>query len=205
MEEMPGECVMGDLNGRGKGVIGVMSGTDKISLHAGALTALQEHADGMYPGMKVALASSANTPFAVKIGRASLAKLEVLPGLTVWDLLMRDWDGRDVNQIGRSPPLSPNKAATHFPLLREATGIGFDKMLVRVADGRIKPVHPTRAHSQRMRKLTRSLPLCVSFLTTATGVITVAPLRPPAKRPTVWASSRYERPSDWVWRSGGGA
>ena len=133
MEEMPGDCIMGDLNGRGEGVIGVMSGTDKIALHAGALCALQEHADGLYPGMRCALASSANTPFAVKIGRAALAKLEVLPGLTVWELLMRDWNGRDVNQIGRSPPLSPNKAATHFPLLREATGIGFDKMLVRSA------------------------------------------------------------------------
>jgi hypothetical protein len=36
--------------------------------------------------MKVAFASSANTPFAERIGRASLALLEVLPGLTVWDL-----------------------------------------------------------------------------------------------------------------------
>eukprot|EP00966_Prymnesium_polylepis_P018300 421643-Prymnesium_polylepis.2 len=102
---------MGDLNGRGEGVVGVMSGVDKISLHAGALCALQEHADGNYTGMRVALASSANTPFAVKVGRTALAMLEVLPGLTVWDLLMRDWDGRDVNQIGRSPPLSPNKCA----------------------------------------------------------------------------------------------
>ena len=111
MDEVPtaGDAVMGDLNGRGEGVVGVMSGIDKISLHAGALRALQEHADGHYLGMRVALASSANTPFAVKVGRTALAMLEVLPGLTVWDLLMRDWDGRDVNQIGRSPPLSPNK------------------------------------------------------------------------------------------------
>ena len=59
-----------------------------------------------------------------------MALLEVLPGLTVWDLIVtRDFDGRDINQIGRQPPLSPNKAATHFPRLREATGIGFDRML----------------------------------------------------------------------------
>jgi len=38
-------------------------------------------------------------------------------------------DGVDVNQIGRQPPLSPNKAATHFPRLREATSIGYDEML----------------------------------------------------------------------------
>lgn len=129
MSEIPKEKVMGDLNGRGSGVIGVMSGRDQISLHEGALVALQEHADGKFPGMRVALASSANTPFAVQVGRTSLTMLEVLPGLSVWDILMRDWEGRDVNQIGRQPPLSPNKAATHFPRLREATGIRFDRML----------------------------------------------------------------------------
>jgi len=134
MFEMPAvpkaaDNVLGDLNGRGEGVVGVMSGGEQISLHSGALIALQEHADGHFPGTRVALASSANTPFAEQIGRASLAMLEVLPGLTVWQLLMTDWDGRDVNQIGRQPPLSPNKAATHFPRLREATGIRYDRML----------------------------------------------------------------------------
>lgn len=123
------DAVRGDLNGRGEGVVGVMSGRHKISLHAGALLALQEHADGAYPQMRVALASSANTPFAESIGRASLALLEVMPGVSVWDLLMRDWDGVDVNQIGRQPPLSPDKSATHFPRLREATSVPYDAML----------------------------------------------------------------------------
>ena len=76
------DVVRGDLNGRGEGVVGVMSGRNRISLHAGGLTALQEHADGAFPGMRVALASSANTPFAESIGRASLALLEVTPGVT---------------------------------------------------------------------------------------------------------------------------
>ena len=131
MPAVPSEAnvVRGDLNGRGEGVTGVMSGHHKISLHAGSLVALQEHADGAYSVMRVALASSANTPFAEQIGRASLALLEVLPGVTVWDVLMRDWEGRDVNQIGRQPPLSPNKAATHFPRLKEATGVPYDQML----------------------------------------------------------------------------
>jgi len=134
MFEMPAipkavDVVRGDLNGRGEGVTGVMSGRHKIALHAGSLVALQEHADGRYPGMKIALASSANTPFAEQIGRATLALLEVTPGTTVWDVLMRDWDGRDVNQIGRQPPLSPNKSATHFPRLREATGVAYSDML----------------------------------------------------------------------------
>jgi magnesium-dependent phosphatase 1 len=129
MRSMPGKKVMGNLNGRGEGVIGVMSGGDKISLHKGSLISLQEHNDGKYPGMKIAMASSADTPFAEKVGRASLKMLEVVPGVTVWDILMRDWDGRDVNQIGRQPPLSSNKSKTHFPLLRKETGIRYDRML----------------------------------------------------------------------------
>eukprot|EP00277_Geminigera_cryophila_P031767 CAMPEP_0173062470 /NCGR_PEP_ID=MMETSP1102-20130122/3832_1 /TAXON_ID=49646 /ORGANISM="Geminigera sp., Strain Caron Lab Isolate" /LENGTH=176 /DNA_ID=CAMNT_0013929137 /DNA_START=45 /DNA_END=575 /DNA_ORIENTATION=- len=115
--------------GRGEGVIGVYSGRDKISLHKGALIALQEHHDKKLEGMKIAVASSADTPKAVQIGRAALKILEVVPGTSVWDLLIADWGGEDVNQIGRSPPLSSDKSATHFPFLKTATGIPFDKML----------------------------------------------------------------------------
>lgn len=135
MYEMPAipsasDVVQGDLNGRGQGVIGVMSGPHQISLHKGTLIGLQEHADGKYGSMKIAFASSADTPFAEKIGRASLKLLEVLPGLTVWDLVVgRDWNGKDVNQIGRQPPLSSNKAASHFPRLKQVTGIRYDRML----------------------------------------------------------------------------
>lgn len=132
MREIPGpdDKVIGDLNGRGKGVVGVMSGGHQISLHKGSLLALQKHADGKYGDMKVAFASSADTPFAEKVGRASLKMLEVIPGMTVWDLVVgRDWHGRDVNQIGRQPPLSSNKAATHFPFLKRETGIRYDRML----------------------------------------------------------------------------
>lgn len=129
MSALPGKKVMGDLNGRGEGVIGAMSGGDKISLHKGSLISLQEHYDCKYPGMKIAMASSADTLFAEKVGRAALEMLEVVPGVTVWDILMRDWDGIDVNQIGRQPPLSSNKSMTHFPFLREKTSIRYDRML----------------------------------------------------------------------------
>mmetsp|Transcript_21202 Transcript_21202/g.32219 ORF Transcript_21202/g.32219 Transcript_21202/m.32219 type:complete len:211 (+) Transcript_21202:285-917(+) len=129
MDHMPSKTVRGDLNGRGDGVVGVMSGRDKISLHEGSLISLQEHWDDSFRGTKVALASSACTPFAEKVGRASLKMLEVIPGVSVWDVLMRDWDGEDVNQIGRQPPLSSNKSMTHFPILRQKTGISYDKML----------------------------------------------------------------------------
>jgi len=132
LSKIPDESniVKGDLNGRGEGVIGVMSGRTRISLHKGSLLAMQAHHDNKYPGMKVCFASSADTPLAEKIGRASLKLLEVVPGVTVWDLVVgRDWDGEDINQIGRQPPLSSNKSATHFPILRELTRVRYDRML----------------------------------------------------------------------------
>jgi len=132
MSEIPGpnSVVKGDLNGRGEGVVGVLSGGYQISMHSGSRLALQNHYDGLYPGMKVAFASSADTPFAEKVGRATLKLLEVVPGVTVWDLVVgRDWNGKDVNQIGRQPPLSSNKARSHFPFLKKATGIRYDRML----------------------------------------------------------------------------
>ena len=107
MPALPSKTVTGPLNDAGEGVTGAYSGRNKISMHPGSLVALQEHAAGeKYPGMKVCFASSADTPFAEKIGRATLKLLEVVPGLTVWDLILKDWDGEDVNQIGRQPPLS---------------------------------------------------------------------------------------------------
>ena len=122
--------VEGDLGGRGKGVVGVMSGRHRISLHKGSLKALQSHYDNKYPNMKACFASSADTPLAERIGRATLKLLEVVPGTTVWDLVVeRDWNGVDVNQIGRQPPLSANKSATHFPILRELTRVRYDRML----------------------------------------------------------------------------
>jgi magnesium-dependent phosphatase 1 len=75
MSALPSETIMGDLNGRGQGVVAVMSGHHPIRLHQGSLLALQNHADGMYGDMKVAFASSADTPFAEKVGRASLKML----------------------------------------------------------------------------------------------------------------------------------
>lgn len=130
MPALPDKTIRGDLNGRGDGVVSAVSGGHPISLHPGSLRALQDHADGKFPHTKFCFASSADTPFAEKIGRASLKLLEVLPGLTVWDLVVgRDWDGQDVNQIGRQPPLSSNKSKSHFPRLREITGVRYDRML----------------------------------------------------------------------------
>jgi len=141
MYEMPSiptqkNVVMGVLGGPNPqaketdGVIGVYSGRNKIALHLGALRAIQEHYRGrQYPGMKICFASSADTPQAEQIGRASLKLLEVVPGVTIWDVVLHDWNQIDVNQIGRQPPLSSNKAQTHFPRIRDMTGIPYHKML----------------------------------------------------------------------------
>ena len=53
MDEIPtaNDAVRGDLNGRGEGVKGVMSGRDRISLHAGALIALQEATEAYLVGI----------------------------------------------------------------------------------------------------------------------------------------------------------
>ena len=42
---------------------------------------------GKYPGMRLAAASSANSPLAVKIGRAAMQILEVVPGVTVEEVM----------------------------------------------------------------------------------------------------------------------
>lgn len=131
LNAMPSDDVLGDLNGRGDGVVGVVAGSDTIKVFPGALRALQECADGVYGDMRLAVASSADTPFAADIAQEALRRLEVLPGLTLRSLLGRGFsDGFEGNVwIGRTPPLSSNKAKTHFPLLKEATGVGYDGQL----------------------------------------------------------------------------
>lgn len=85
--EMPSadKVTRGELNGRGEGVTGVYSGNRVIRLFPGALVALQESYDGVHEGMKLAVASSADTPLAEQIGRAAMRILEVVPGISVYD------------------------------------------------------------------------------------------------------------------------
>mmetsp|Transcript_14715 Transcript_14715/g.41435 ORF Transcript_14715/g.41435 Transcript_14715/m.41435 type:complete len:281 (-) Transcript_14715:401-1243(-) len=127
----PANPVIGPIGGAGEGVIGARSGREVIRLHPGAMLALQRIHAGHYPGMRAAAASSADTPLAVRIGRSALDLLEVVPGVTVRQVLAMGWPkGFEGNlQIGRQPPLSSNKAATHFPRLRTLTGIPYDRML----------------------------------------------------------------------------
>ena len=128
----PAKSVRGSLGeGVGVGVVSAMSGNVAISINPGALMALQEYHAGKYPGMRIAAASSADTPLAVRIGRSALDVLEIVPGVTARQVFALGWPtGFDGNmQIGRTPPLSSNKSQTHFPILKKETGVGFDRML----------------------------------------------------------------------------
>ena len=122
---------LGPLGSCGHGIVGVHSGREVIQLFPDALKVLQEIYLDKYPGMKIAAASSADTPMAVKIGKTAMSLLEVLPGVTMRDVFAKNWEDKfDGNiQIGRTPPLSSDKASTHFPILRQLTGISYDKML----------------------------------------------------------------------------
>ena len=131
LSEMPSDPVRGDLNGRGEGVIGVRSGSDVIRLFPDALRVLQEFHDGQHDPTRLAVASSADTPFAAAIAQAALDILEIVPGVTLREVLCRGHPENmmDHIRIGRTPPLSSDKSKTHFPLIREATGIAYDGML----------------------------------------------------------------------------
>ena len=130
LRETPSQPVIGNLNGRGEGVMGVKSGSEVVKLFPGALQALQDYADGKFPNSKIAAASSADNSRAVACAHASMSKLEILPGLTMKELFARGFEtGFTGNiQIGRSGKLSSNKK-THFNEIQKATGIDYDKMV----------------------------------------------------------------------------
>ncbi|OUS42280.1 hypothetical protein BE221DRAFT_202215 [Ostreococcus tauri] len=108
-----------------------LCGRHVIRIHPGALRAMQAFARGECGTMRMAAASSADTPLATRIGRSALDQLEILPGLTARAAFAIGWpEGFEGNlQIGRSPPLSSDKSATHFPILRRETGAPYDEML----------------------------------------------------------------------------
>lgn len=122
---------IGSLGGHGCGVVGVKSGREVIQLFPDALAILQDIYLDRYPGVRIAAASSADTPQAVKIGRAAMSILEVLPGVTMRQVFAKGWEpGFEGNlQIGRSSPLSSDKASTHFPILQRNTGITYGRMI----------------------------------------------------------------------------
>ena len=123
---------LGALGDAGRGCLSVSSGGEQIRLFPDALKVLQDFYSDKFPlETKIAAASSADTPLAVEIGRAAMGLLEVLPGVSMREVFAKSWpEGFEGNlQIGRSSPLSSNKAETHFPILRRETGIPYDRMV----------------------------------------------------------------------------
>lgn len=122
--------VRGPLLSAGHGVVGASNSHATVRLFPGALKVLQELYTGLYPGVRVAVASSADNAKAVDCARACLKLLEVFPGVTAWEVLGKGHPaGTDGHlQIGRSPPLSANKTG-HFRELKKHTGIPYDRML----------------------------------------------------------------------------
>jgi magnesium-dependent phosphatase 1 len=134
LSDIPNESckILGPLpNNVGEGVIGVRSGREVVKIFPDALVILQDIYLGKYPSLRIAAASSADTPHAVKIGRASMSLLEILPGVTMRQVFAKGWDTNfDGNvQIGRSPPLSSDKGSSHFPIIQRETGIPYTKMI----------------------------------------------------------------------------
>jgi magnesium-dependent phosphatase 1 len=69
--------------------------------HKGSLHALQRYYAGDFPGMRLATASSADTPLAVRIGRSALGLLEVIPGVTVREVLAIGWAEAGASSLPR--------------------------------------------------------------------------------------------------------
>eukprot|EP00697_Spironema_sp_BW2_P013293 gnl/Spiro4/3319_TR1615_c0_g1_i1.p1 gnl/Spiro4/3319_TR1615_c0_g1~~gnl/Spiro4/3319_TR1615_c0_g1_i1.p1 ORF type:complete len:208 (-),score=23.31 gnl/Spiro4/3319_TR1615_c0_g1_i1:101-724(-) len=133
LREIPGSAnrICGPLDS-GHGCVAVRSGNDVVRLFPGALAVLQDICKGRYDAsMRIAAASSADTPHASAIARATMDLLEIVPGVTMRQVFARGWPS-DFNgniQIGRHPPLSANKGRSHFPQLRQHTGVPYDKMV----------------------------------------------------------------------------
>lgn len=125
------DVITGSLGECGQGVVAVQSGRHQIRLFPDALHVLQKIYMGEYANMRVAAASSADTPLAVRIGRATMCLLEVVPGVTMREVFDLGWpEGFEAHlQIGRTAPLSSNKSKTHFPILREETGVPYHRMV----------------------------------------------------------------------------
>jgi hypothetical protein len=122
LQAKPSIPVEGDLTPTNtRGVVGmkVPPNGPTVKLFNGARKALYELVtDPMYAGIILAAASSSEEP---SYSHACLEAIEILPGLTLRQIISHD-------QIGRTGQLSPNKKS-HFRLLQEESGIKFEEML----------------------------------------------------------------------------
>ena len=124
---LPEIPVHGELNPKSmggkrlKGVVGlqVPRYRDTVMLFDGARRVLYEIATNpIYKDILLATASSSLEP---SYSYACLAGIEILPGLTMGDMMT-------YNQIGRTGNLSPDKT-THFRELHDESGVPYNEML----------------------------------------------------------------------------
>lgn len=135
--------IEGDLHDKGKGVI-ALSGNryrENIKLYPDALHILQYLYLNNYHNMKISIASSADTPLATRCAYKSLELLEILPNISLREVINNSWKNTPYYtnsltstsspylQIGRTPPLSSNKGKTHLKIISHSLSISFDKML----------------------------------------------------------------------------
>ena len=83
LDAIPSQPVRGPLKDGKEGVVGARnSDGEEVKLFPGALAILQDYAEGKFPeDTRIAAASSADTPYAVKCARKAMETLEVLPGV----------------------------------------------------------------------------------------------------------------------------
>ena len=126
MHELPGlpsVPIRGDLGDGQQGVVGLQvprrGRTSTVELYPGARQALYRLAtDPAYRGIVLAAASTSLEP---RYSDACLRALEILPHLTLHDMLA-------YREIGRTGRLDSDKR-THFRLLHESSGIPYAEML----------------------------------------------------------------------------
>ena len=84
---LPTEPVRGPLtkDSKEEGVVGARNSDGvAVKLFPGALSVLQDYAQGRFPKeTRIAAASSADTPYAVQCAYKSMETLEVLPGVSM--------------------------------------------------------------------------------------------------------------------------
>ena len=136
----------GPLLDQGTGIIAVHCGNNYLSVHPGAMKAFQEiYKNEKYPNMRLALASSASnyggrgSGCPADIGFQALEILEILPGVTIRNVLDNSWKNHENYSniikndfhclIGNSGILTEDKSRSHFPLLRKNLNIEYEDML----------------------------------------------------------------------------
>lgn len=132
LDEIPTKTITGPLHNLGDGAVAAKSGRKEIRLFPDALKVLQAiHLNQYGSEIRIAAASSADTPHAVRVAHAAMSLLEIVPGVTMKEVFNRGFakEFKGNIQIGRTYPLSSDKSKTHFPLLLKHTNIPYSQML----------------------------------------------------------------------------